>query len=392
MKHKIKKIIRRTVFFREIYRIVHDKNIFLLVLIAPILYVFFYGSVYIHNSVRHLDIGLIDRDNSSLSTMVRQYCLADPMLDVHLYQSLDEARKDVYRQKICAYLVIPQNFEKNIKRGTRSLYSVYVSTAVFMQSNELSKHLLQINATLGAQIDAKFLLAKGYTKRQALNSVLPIRTDIYSAGNAVYGYGNFVLIGLFILILQQLMLIGMCESVAEERQSGNIPVWVDHSGNNLFRMLTGKMTPYLIFFMTYYLFYLSIPFSVFHLHQKANYMELVLLVTPFLITIAEMGLLFGSFFKEKLQALQIMALTSVPFFLVCGYAWPFFNLHPVLKFISSLFPTYFMMTSFQSMTQLGSGLRDQMVNWLWMWGQVIFYGLLILWRYKAIIRSIKQGK
>ncbi len=390
MKHQIKKIIHKTVFFREINRIIHDKNIFLLVLIAPILYVFFYGSVYINNSVRHLDIGLIDRDNSSLSAMVRQYCLADPMLDVHAYHSLEEAKKDLYRQKICAYILIPQNFEKNIKRGNRSPYSVYVSTAVFMQSNEISKHLLQINATLGAQIDAKFLLAKGYSKIQSLHTVLPVRTDLYSSGNAVYGYGNFVLIGLFVLILQQLLLIGMCESVAEERQSGNMPVWFDHSGNNLFRMLTGKMTPYLIFFMTYYLFYLSIPFSVFHLHQKANYLHLILLAIPFFITVAEMALLFGSFFKEKLQALQIMALTSVPFFLVCGYAWPFFSLHPALKLLSSLFPTYFMMISFQSMTQLGSRLSDQYVNWFWMWGQVIFYGVLMYWRYIVLTRNMRK--
>ena len=392
MSTKIRKIIKQTVFFRETNRIIYDKNIFLLVLIAPVIYVFFYGSVFVNNTPHHLTVGIIDRDQSSLSMMLKQYCHADPILHIIPYQSVNDAKKDLELQKISAYMYIPNDFEKKIKRGGRSVYGLYVTTFNFMQANEVTKHLLQINGTIGAQIDAKFLLAKNYSKKQALKSGIPVRSDVNSLGNSVYGYGNFVLIGLFILILQQLMLLGISESVARERQDETFWDWYNHAGFNLFRMLTGKITPYLIFFMTYYIFYFTVPLYIFNLHQKANILHLILLAVPFLITISEMALLFGSFFKEKLQALQVLALTSVPFFLVCGYAWPFFNLHPALKILSFLFPTYFMMTAFQSMTQIGASLSDQIFNYSVLFLQSAFYCALVIWRYKTMIKKEESNQ
>ncbi len=385
MRKVMRKYIKDSVIYRETRRIVHDKNIFLLVLLAPILYVFFYGSVYINNTVRSVEMGVIDNDQSSLSRLYKQYLHADPMLRIHNYQNTKQAEDDLQKQKIIGYVVLPPNFEQHIKKGLKTRYAVYISASSFMPANEASKRILLINQTLSTQIEAKYFMSKGYSKASAISASIPIRTDVNSLGNSVYGYANFVLVGLFLLILHQLMLIGMSESVALEFQEKTVNEWYSRSNSKLFKMLTGKALPYLCFFYTYYIFYLTLPFSFCHLHQKGDYLELVLLSIPFFIVVAELALLLGSFFKSKLQALQVLALTSIPIIIGSGFAWPFYALSLPLKILSSIMPFYPMVMAFQTMTQLGASLGQQMTNWLWLWALAVFYGILVWIRYKRVV-------
>ena len=59
-----------------------DKGVLLMLIIAPIIYGFFYPWPYSVEVVNHVPVGIIDHDNSALSHTIVRYASASPRIDV----------------------------------------------------------------------------------------------------------------------------------------------------------------------------------------------------------------------------------------------------------------------------------------------------------------------
>lgn len=372
---------------REWHILANERAILLLVLIAPVIYLFFYGSIYRNDTVTKAAIVVIDRDQSEFSRLYCQYLEADPVLDCREQFDVGEAQSLLEQQKIAGYIILPAHLEENVKKGKQTTIPAYANAGSFILANELNKRFLQINQTLSTGVLLKSWQAKGLTREVALQQALPIQVVISSMGNFGYSYGNFLLVGLFILIIHQLMLISITESTALENEKGTISEWYAASGNHVLKALGGKILPYFLIFMVYYLFIPTFPFQSFHLEQHAHGMDLFLLGLPALLAVCELGVLLGSFMKTQLQALQFIALMSVPLFLVSGFSWPLEQMPFYLRWLNYLLPTHFLLLPFQSMTQLGSTLPEQLPSIMVLWIQVLIYFLLLEWRFSKVFRK-----
>jgi ABC-2 type transport system permease protein len=232
--------------------------------------------------------------------------------------------------------------------------------------------------------------AKGIPMNNALKQAIPIKVDISAIGNAGYGYGSFLLVGLFILILHQLMLISLCESVARENEMKTVNDWFNASGRKTLKALGNKVLPYFLIFIIYYLFVPTLPFQAFHLVQYGNFSSILLLGFSAFLVLGEIGLLLGSFFKSQLQALQFTAVMSIPLFLVSGFSWPIEQMPLSLQLLNYLLPTHFLLLPFQSITQLGSTTQEQLPSLLVLWIQAIIYFLLLKWRYSNVFQKVEN--
>ena len=74
----------------------------------------------------------------------------------------------------------------------------------------------------------------------------PISTEVRSLFNPGGYYGDFLLPGLLLLILQQTMLIGLAESIARERESNSLKQWLTDTHGNIFAAITGKSLFYIL--------------------------------------------------------------------------------------------------------------------------------------------------
>ncbi|HNX00771.1 MAG TPA: ABC transporter permease, partial [Candidatus Cloacimonadota bacterium] len=212
---------------REWYILSRERAILLIVLIAPVLYLFFYGSIYVHNTVTKAEIAVIDRDQSEFSRLYRQYLEADPVLVTQPINDVDEAQRLLEEQKIAGYLILPSHLEKDVKQGKQVVIPAYINTGSFILGNELNKRFLQINQTLSTGILLKTWEARGLNPKTALQQSMPVTVDISPVGNFGYGYGSFLLVGLFLLILHQLMLISISESTALEFEKNTVGEWYE---------------------------------------------------------------------------------------------------------------------------------------------------------------------
>ena len=72
MKHSNNQTGFAGLFFREIARIASDHSLLLTLILAPLFYAFFYGSIYINKEEEEVQLAVVDDDNSNLSRLLSQ--------------------------------------------------------------------------------------------------------------------------------------------------------------------------------------------------------------------------------------------------------------------------------------------------------------------------------
>ena len=65
-------------FLQTLKDVFSDKGVLLLLMIAPIIYGFFYPWPYSTEVVNHVPVGIVDNDNSNLSRTIIRYASASP--------------------------------------------------------------------------------------------------------------------------------------------------------------------------------------------------------------------------------------------------------------------------------------------------------------------------
>lgn len=373
------------IFLREVAMIPKDHSLLLTLLIAPLLYAFFYGSIYINKEEENVKLGLVDDDNTSLSRLLAQNINNSPVVEIIQFSNLGDAKKQMYQGNCQGYLYIPAKTENNLLSLKQANVVMAVNAARFLPSSDLLLNVQQICLTVGAGVRLQYFeKSKGLGTESAMQQVMPINLDYRPLFNERSSYGAFLLPGLLALILQQTLLIGLSESTAAERQHARIALWTQFGVSNA---IWGKGVFYLLLYGAYSFFFLNINFSLLNLPMRANSWELAFLMLMFILTLIPLAQVIGLCFKSQLICLQVMAFSTYPIFLITGYVWPFESLPLVVQGISNLLPTTPFLKIYVNLAQGGGALQHNYTPLLHLIILFAFYSALCFWR----VRKFHKG-
>jgi ABC-2 type transport system permease protein len=85
-----------TSFLQTLKDIFTDKGVLLMLIIAPVIYGFFYPWPYSSEVVNHVPVGIIDNDNSTLSRTISRYAAASPQLDTQRFINEQAAKEAIW--------------------------------------------------------------------------------------------------------------------------------------------------------------------------------------------------------------------------------------------------------------------------------------------------------
>lgn len=102
------------IFLREIRFVTADSSLYLILLGAPIVYAFMYGSIYLYKGEDHVRLALIDDDGTSISRTLTEQLESSPMIELVPAANLDEAQQEMYKGNVQGYFYIQNGLEKNI--------------------------------------------------------------------------------------------------------------------------------------------------------------------------------------------------------------------------------------------------------------------------------------
>lgn len=377
-----------SLFFREVSLIGKDHSLLLTLLIAPLLYAFFYGSIYINKEEFEVKLGVVDDDHSRLSRLLQQNIDNSPIVQLIHFSNLKDAEEQMYQGNCQGYFYIPEGTETNLLSLKQSNVVLAVNASRFLPSSDLLMSVQQICLTIGAGVRLQyFQKSEGMSTAAAMDNVMPVNLDYRPLFNERSSYGAFLLPGLLALILQQTLLIGLSESVAGERQNLRLREWINAGVSN---GIWGKGLFYLLLFSSYAFFFLNVNYKILDLPQRANGLELGILLVLFIATLVPMAQFIGSLFKSQLVCLQMMAFSTYPIFLITGYSWPHESLPLLLQWLANLLPTTPFIAIYTRMVQSGAGLWENasaLFHLIFLW---IFYSFICFVRIKRLLINLNK--
>jgi len=378
----------RNVFRRELDIIRHDRNIIIVLFLAPVAYALFLGTIFTKKVETDVPIIVVDNDHSALS---REFVRS---LDSHQLIKVSDvspdfvsARENIISAKAQAIVYITNDFESDLKSGQAVDLPVYLNTARFLPSNDINKAVSEVALTMAAGIRLKYFLANGMSTDEARELVQPLTGDIRPLFNVTESYGDFLLPGLFILILQQTLLFGLALSVARDRETHSLKILNDLAGGNALTAVVGKGTPYFVLYASYTFFSLVVFFALFRLNVLGSISALAALLIIFHVAIIGFAICISSFFKQEIQALQFLVFTSMPLFLLSGYSWPVWAMPWSLRQITQLFPSTPLFQAFVRVTQMGAGWQHIWPDLLHLLILAVGWVALAQWRLKRLNRA-----
>ncbi|SKA43019.1 ABC-2 type transport system permease protein [Chitinophaga eiseniae] len=370
-------------FLREIKLIAGNHSLLLTLLLAPLFYVFFYGTIYSYKVEEKVVLAVADDDRSEMSRMFVEQMNNMQVVSVLRASSLEAAQERMYRGEAQGYFYIPKGMQSKVLSLQQADVVLAVNGARFLPSSELTGAITQLGLTIGAGVRLQYQEKMGLNSAMALQEAMPVNIDYRPLYNPQASYGGFLLPVLLVLILQQTLLLGLSGSVALERENGEIGRLVK-VGGGLSGMLYGKAAFYLLLYLAYAAFFMTVNYQVLQLPFRGSYRDLAVLLFLFVATLIPMAVWIGTLFKSQLLAAQLMAFSTYPFFLICGYAWPFESMPPLLQGLSSLLPLTPFVKVYTSIVQTGGTLQDHagsVIHLLLLW---MFYLLMALWGLKRL--------
>ncbi|WP_320456375.1 ABC transporter permease [Chryseobacterium sp. CFBP8996] len=371
---------------REIRNVSKDSSLFLILLLAPILYAFMYGSIYLNKGEEKVKLALIDNDGTAISRTLTQQLNSTPMIEIVPSSNISEAQEMMFQGEVQGYFYIQSGFEKNIFSLKQANVNLVLNASRFLPSSDLLSTATKVCLTVGAGVRKTYFNKQGMGEDEAMKMTNPINMDYRPLYNSSMTYGSFLLPGLLAIILQQTLLIGVAAAFTSEREEKKLLNLYQISKQSISKMIFGKSLLYFVVFMIFGFFFSVVNFSVFDVEVRGNYLDLAVISALFIATIIVFGMLIGSFFKTKLFAFQVLVFSSYPIFLITGYSMPYQALPKFVQILSDMLPTSPFLKTYISIVQAGGSLSDNLSSVIHLVVLWIVFELLLILRIKYLVK------
>lgn len=201
----------------EMRTIWKDEGVLIFFILVPLFYPLLYSWIYTNEVVREVPVAVVDLSHSKMSRdFIRQFD-ASPDTRIAAYcNNLEEAKDVIGRQEAFGVLYFPTDFQTNLMRMEQSRVSVFCDMSFMLYY----KAIYQTATAVAGNVNSKIQIerAGNWTDREDEISTKPLDFDEVQIFNATGGYGNFIIPGVLMLIIQQTLLLGVGLSAGTARE------------------------------------------------------------------------------------------------------------------------------------------------------------------------------
>lgn len=333
----------RSALADEWRKIFSDRVIFVILLIGPIFYTFFFASLYSHRAITDVPTLIYDEDQSQLSQQIIQALDVHQSIkivgEVHSGQELKEA---IDNGEARAGVVIPNDLEAKLKHGTVTPVITFVDGTNLMITNAVLKGANEVITTYSYGTSTKKLQQQGLQDEQISATLSNIPFSSRTLYNPTFDYVDFLVVGMAGTTLQQVIFMAVGMSVAREKEENT---WSSFAAwrKSPWKIAFVKMFPYWLLSILNVFVVMIILTSVFQLSFRGSAWPVLLIAAVFSFAVAAIGYMLSLIAPNKIVALQISMLVALPSFSLSGHSWPMEAMPELLQTIAHGLPlTYFL--------------------------------------------------
>jgi ABC-2 type transport system permease protein len=375
------------VFRDEIRRIFTVKPAFSVLILGAAFYAFFYPQPYLNEALRNVPIAVVDRDSTQTSRDFARLVDATPDVAVtELLPDLASAEREVYARRVDGIMVIPQYFERDLLHGRPSPVALYADASYFLIYQRVAGAVAAVAHTVGADIETARLIAIGVDPALAVAASDPMPLTAVPIFNPEGGYATYVLPAAFVLILQQMLLMGV--GLLGTLPGGDPAEDDTHPRPAPAAIVAGKLLAYLALEAVILPIYLVVLPYLYGLPRLGGTLPILIFAVPFVLSVAGLGFVVAGIFRRPIRVALILAALGLPLFMVAGFSWPSEAIPPFIRAISLLIPSTSAINGFVKLSQLGAPLAAANSEFLTLWALALFYNLIALLQMVRKTRSI----
>lgn len=319
-----------------------DRGARSVMLLATLFFSVFFPQPYLHEVVRDMPVVVIDQDGSTLSReLIRRIDAADSVAVTRYASDMTAAREMFLRREVYGIVMVPPRFERDLLAGRSAPIAAYSDGGYFLLNSVMSSALTNAARSLGAEVQLGRLTAAGVDASSALAVIEPLRTTIVPLFNPTGGYASFVLPAVFVVILQQTLLMGIGNLKAGRRSDGGFSTLADAVVYiSLYSLWAGVVLVLLPWFYKLpYIGHLATMYAV---------------VVPFLAAVTAMGFAIARLIPTKEGVIFFLVVLGMPLFFLAGVSWPAEAMPRVLHLVSFAIPSTTAVPALVRVNQMGA--------------------------------------
>ena len=356
---------------------VKDEGVLLFVLFLPLAYPLLYSWIYNNEVVRDVPVAVVDDSRSALSREFIRKFDASPNISVALHcKDMTEAKNAVGHGDAYGILYFPQDFARNIGRMEQGHVSVYCDMSYMLTYKAIFQTATTVSSVMGAELQRVAL--QKYTSRDEEVSVRPLEFDEVPIFNTTGGYGNFILPGVLVLIIQQAMLLSVGMLAGTRRENEKLFFRSQSSGvviprKHIVLRTLANATAYIMFFAVMLAWITLVVPRIFGFVSMVHAWDLFLFLLPYLVACAFFAITASELVRYRENVMLIVVFISLPLLFLSGISWPQSSMSGFWQGVSCIFPSTFAIRGFVRMNSMGALLGDCVTEYVALWLLAIVY-------------------
>ena len=358
---------------KEFIQMRRDRLTFALIIVIPIIQLVLFGYA-VRTEVRNLSTVVLDESRTAESrSLVSVMEQTQNFRITGNVQSRDEVRKWIESGRARAAIIIPPDFERNIKSHRTAEAQVIVDAA-----DPLASASAIGGAALAASVRATAIADP------TANRLPPLDVRVRPWYNPALRSAVYIVPGLIGVLLSLTLLLVTSIAIARERERGTFEQLVVTPISKTDIML-GKLLPFVAIAYLQMTSVLVLGKILFHVPIRGSVTLLYLLSLGFIVANLAVGLLVSTLVKTQLQAMQLSVFFLMPNILLSGFMFPIDAMPPVARWLAYALPLTYYLTILRGVLLKGIG-----IEYLWHETLVLlgFAGLLIVISVKRFSKTV----
>lgn len=324
---------------RELGILRNNRMYLFCMVVFPVLVIVFFTSLMSDGQPTDMPVGVVDLDDTPTTrALVRKLDAFQSTEVVRHYASIDDARRDIQRNRIYAFLYIPEGTTDKLLSMRQPKISFYYSSASYTAGALLYRDLKTV-ATLGsAAVGASLLTARGLSGEQVMAFLQPVVVDLHTVNNPLVNYSVYLNTMLIPGCIMLFIFIVTAYSIGTELKFNTVRGWLDASGGNIYVAMAGKMLPQTVIFLAIMYAYMFYVFGVLHYPHPGGLGYILLLGLLAVISSQGFGIFVFGVVPSLRMSMSICCLWAVLSYSLSGTAFPLSAMDSEIKAIALLFP------------------------------------------------------
>jgi ABC-2 type transport system permease protein len=370
-------------FAAEWGRVLAIRGAFILLVLAPLVYGFYYPQPYLNQILRKIPIAVVDNDQSELSRGIVQTLDASGAVEVAVRaETLAGARAAIDRGEAFAVVGIPPRTQRDVLKGDTARLPIYADATYLFIFRTMSTGISVAIDTLSSELAAGGARSGDSLAKAALAAISPADILLQPIFNPVGGYASYIVPAAFVLILQQMLLIGasMLTGAALAQAAGGA-----------FASVLGRGIAHLTIYLPALALYFIVLPRFYGFSTLGQPLQLFAVASVFVLATSFMGQAVGAWFKRPETPTLIFLGTSLPQFFLAGFSWPREAIPKPVLAAGYLFPSDLAIDGIVRIGQLGASLWEVAHDWRGLWVLAVVYFALAVFSAFLVKRRRLHG-